>query len=377
MGQFDKDAVRVDSGASSRSSRTERRPSRPVVFSRREDEERTTLMPQKRPSSPPSVGPSTGPSRNGQPTGRTSARQPRPTLPPVLADEPTMIKPHAAPRSGWSKAPPSRSSRPPSPAPNTSLAPRVRASAPPPPQPRPSSPPSVIIPDEGPSLPAVSHDIEPSLQGTLQTMEIIPPRRTRWTGKPVFAVAGGLVLLGALFAFGLIVGIGSLVRTSAASPRLAAATTAPVVPVALSPVVIAAALPVAAAVAAPAIPVAALPPAAAPPDSPAGPAATPIAPTAIQPAPRPAPVAMHSYAAPAVHTAPVRPAAAQVARVAVHAAAPQTVAVAAPAPKAAPADDTALPPTPKAHKGKASDSDLNDAKAAAELARAQLEASLR
>ena len=86
---------------------------------------------------------------------------------------------------------------------------------------------------------------------------------------------------------------------------------------------------------------------------------------------------MHSYAAPAVHTAPVRPAAAQVARVAVHAAAPQTVAVAAPAPKAAPADDTALPPTPKAHKGKASDSDLNDAKAAAELARAQLEASLR
>ncbi len=363
------------------------RPPRPIVFDRREDEEQTLFMDRSnsaRPEPPPSS---------------RSARS-WPQGPRIVLDEPTVYKPVSSP-----KAPPSsrRSSAPPPPAPppppsassqaimswpaetarpraqaatrrpshaTTPRPPTVARPAPPAPaSPRPRGTP----PGRDTSLaPVLFAAPDPSVivPDTLSTAAVVKDRAFQSDSgvviaagqkkAPLFVLASGFGLLGTLFAFAAVVGVASLLRSTPSAVAAAGA---------LHPAVVMTAAPLA--VPPPAATdaiVAVLP--AAPAAQPLELAAPPVQ-VAARPAPRPVRPVVRTPPAPAATPAPPP------------AAAPATVA-AAPAPST-PAPVSAPPPpppalaadAPKAHKGKATKADLDDAKAADELARAQLEASLR
>jgi hypothetical protein len=349
---------------------------RPLVFDRREDEERTQFMDRSNPKPPPRV-PEAAPSRPSAPP--RSARPARVQLDRPPLEEPTVFKPHTTqrpppPSSRRSAPPPAQevmswpaaTATPREPAPVQS-APRPAAGRPaarnsqPPPRPQkeevvipppppapvlfasPSVPeqPSVIVPQEVKSTVAVVKEKERGFQSETSVVSKAPKR------PPVYVLAGGFGLLGTLLAFGAVLGITSVVRSSSAAAGGK---------VALHPaVVMAAAAPVVALQTAPT----ADPPAVATPAKPADPAtamvATHQAPVdSDMPAPRPVARPMH------VSKPFIRPPA------------PAPVAAAAPQQQSKAAANDG----PKV-KTKGSKADIDDAKAAEELARAQLEASLK
>jgi hypothetical protein len=269
------------------------------------------------------------------PAATAMPRDPAPRDP--MEDEPSL-----APRPAAGRPAPARNSQPP-----LFLAPVGPASAPKPER----DEPSVIVPLETKSTEAVVKD-----RGFQSETSVVskPPKR-----PPVYVLAGGFGLLGTLLAFGAVVGITSVVRSSSAAAGGKVALHPPAImaaAVAVSPLTQAPAVDPQATVA--------TTPKAGDPATATAAAAGNVGANAggyVGGASRPAPD--HDTAAP--HMAPRPPT--HVYKTIVRPPPPPPVVVAT-APK---------PPAGQKGTSKGTKADIDDAKAAEELARAQLEASLK